>query len=181
MHNNSNMRNDSVPGITLYHKHRMFHETPRTQQPHNESWLKYYTDVIMGAMASQITRLTIVYPTVYTDADQRKHQSSVSLAFVPPVTGGAQRPSWLQVMATFTMTRLNALAQALTKLKPQWKWIHAKFYPFSKFRGLMPENAPFFLIPRTPASHWKNTPQFAKMVTIQPLLHDQFILLGIDQ
>ena len=36
----------------------------------------------MGAMASQITRLTIVYSTIYSGADQRKHQSSVSLAFV---------------------------------------------------------------------------------------------------
>ena len=36
----------------------------------------------MTAMASQITSLTIVYLTVYSDADQRKHQSSVSLAFV---------------------------------------------------------------------------------------------------
>ena len=35
----------------------------------------------MGTMASQITRLTIVYSTVYSDADQRKHQSSTSLAF----------------------------------------------------------------------------------------------------
>ena len=33
-------------------------------------------------MASQITSLTIVYSTVYSDADQRKHQSSASLAFV---------------------------------------------------------------------------------------------------
>ena len=41
----------------------------------------HYDDVIMGAMASQITRLTIVYSTVYSDADQRKHQSSASLAF----------------------------------------------------------------------------------------------------
>ena len=40
------------------------------------------TDVIMGAMVSQITRLTIVYSTVYSGADQRKHQSSASLAFV---------------------------------------------------------------------------------------------------
>ena len=39
-------------------------------------------DVIMGAIASQITSLTIVYSTVYSDADQRKHQSSASLAFV---------------------------------------------------------------------------------------------------
>ena len=36
----------------------------------------------MGAIASQITSLTIVYSTVYSDADERKHQSSVSLAFV---------------------------------------------------------------------------------------------------
>ena len=36
----------------------------------------------MGAMASQITSLTIVYSNVYSHADQRKHQSSASLAFV---------------------------------------------------------------------------------------------------
>ena len=36
----------------------------------------------MGTMASQITSLTIVYSTVYSEADQRKHQSSASLAFV---------------------------------------------------------------------------------------------------
>ena len=42
----------------------------------------HYGDVIMGAIASQITNLTIVYSTVYSDADQRKHQSSTSLTFV---------------------------------------------------------------------------------------------------
>ena len=36
----------------------------------------------MGTIASQITSLTIVYTTVYSDADQSKHQSSASLAFV---------------------------------------------------------------------------------------------------
>ena len=36
----------------------------------------------MGTMACQITNLTIVYPTVYSGADQRKHQSSASLGFV---------------------------------------------------------------------------------------------------
>ena len=39
-------------------------------------------DVIKGAIASQITSLIIVYSTVYSDADQRKHQSSASRAFV---------------------------------------------------------------------------------------------------
>ena len=36
----------------------------------------------MGAIAFQITSLTIVYSTVYSGADQSKHQSSASLAFV---------------------------------------------------------------------------------------------------
>ena len=44
--------------------------------------IHHYGDVIMGAIASQITSLTIVYATVYSDADQIKHQSSASLAFV---------------------------------------------------------------------------------------------------
>ena len=42
----------------------------------------HYGDVIMGAIASQITSLIIVYSTVYSDADLRKHQSSASLGFV---------------------------------------------------------------------------------------------------
>ena len=45
----------------------------------------------MGAIASQITRLTIVYSIVYSDADQRKHQSSASLAFV----WGIHRGRWI--------------------------------------------------------------------------------------
>ena len=32
----------------------------------------HYDDVIIGAIAYQITSLTIVYTTVYSDADQRK-------------------------------------------------------------------------------------------------------------
>ena len=42
----------------------------------------HYSDVIMVAMASQITNLKIVYSTVYSGVDQRKYQSSASLAFV---------------------------------------------------------------------------------------------------
>ena len=51
----------------------------------------HYDDVRMGAIASQITSLTIVYSTVYSDADQRKHQSSASLAFV----WGIHRDRWI--------------------------------------------------------------------------------------
>ena len=42
----------------------------------------HYNDVKVGAIASQITSLAIVYSIVYSEADQRKHQSSASLAFV---------------------------------------------------------------------------------------------------
>ena len=54
--------------------------------------LFHYGDVIMGAIASQITSLTIAYSNVYSDADQRKHQSSASLAFV---WGIHQWPRWI--------------------------------------------------------------------------------------
>ena len=43
---------------------------------------QHYSDIVMSAMASLITSLMIVYSTAYSDADQRKHQSSVSLAFL---------------------------------------------------------------------------------------------------
>ena len=60
--------------------------------------LHHYIDVIMSSMAFQITSLTIVYSSVYSGADQRKHQSSASLAFVRgiyrrPVKFPAQRAS----------------------------------------------------------------------------------------
>ena len=42
----------------------------------------HYSDVIMSAMMSQITSFSIVYSTACSGTDQRKHQSSTSLAFV---------------------------------------------------------------------------------------------------
>ena len=51
----------------------------------------HYDDVIMTTMAAQITSLTVVYSTVYSDANQRKHQSSASLAFV----WGIHRDRWI--------------------------------------------------------------------------------------
>ena len=39
----------------------------------------HYCDVIIGAIASQITSLMIISSTVYSSADQRKHLSSASL------------------------------------------------------------------------------------------------------
>ena len=62
----------------------------------------------MTTMASQITSLTVVYSTVYSDADQRKHQSSASLAFVwgihrdrwIPRTNGQQRGKCFHLMTS---------------------------------------------------------------------------------
>ena len=49
---------------------------------HSEKCHLHYNYVIMRAMASQITSLTIVYSTVYLGTYQRIHQSTAPLAFV---------------------------------------------------------------------------------------------------
>ena len=59
--------------------------------------INHCSDVIMRAMASQITSISIFYSTVYSGTDQRKHQSSASLAFVRgihrgPVNSPHKRP-----------------------------------------------------------------------------------------
>ena len=46
----------------------------------------HYCYVIMGDIASQITSLTSVYSTVYSDADQRKHRTGEFPAHKWPVT-----------------------------------------------------------------------------------------------
>ena len=43
------------------------------------TFVNHYNGVIMTTVASQITSLTVAYSSVYTFADQRKHQSSASL------------------------------------------------------------------------------------------------------
>ena len=50
--------------------------------------IRHYNDVIIGAIASQITSLTTVYSFVYSGTDQRKHQSFASLAFVRGIHRG---------------------------------------------------------------------------------------------
>ena len=55
------------------------------------NFIFHYDDVIMTAMASQITSLMIVYSTVYSGAYQRKHRSSASLAFA----WGIHRDRWI--------------------------------------------------------------------------------------
>ena len=73
---------------------------------------KHYSDVIMSMIASQITGVSIVYSTIYSGAHQRKHQSSVSLAFV---RGIHRSPSqW----------RENCFHLIMSSWKLPARWIH---------------------------------------------------------
>ena len=76
----------------------------------------------MGAMAYQITSLTIVYSTVYSGADQRKHQSSASLAFVRGIhRWSVNSPHRWQV--TRKMFPFDDVIMVLIFFSPQW-WCH---------------------------------------------------------
>ena len=66
-----------IPIHFLYQNiHTVTHSTPMGHEN------LHYSDVAMSMMASQITSVAIVYSIVCSGADQRKHQSSTSLAFV---------------------------------------------------------------------------------------------------
>ena len=60
----------------------IFIEDMRLKSFYDAGWFFITMTPLMRVIASQITSLTIVYSNVYSDADQRKHQSSASLAFV---------------------------------------------------------------------------------------------------
>ena len=75
---------------------------------------EHYDDVIMGAIASQITSPAIVYSTVYSDADQRKHQSSV---WHWPLCGEFTGDRWiLRTMAS------NAENVSISWRHHEWLW-----------------------------------------------------------
>ena len=78
----------------------------------------HYNDVIMTAMVSQITSLVSVYSRVYSGADQRKHQSSASLAFVKgihrwPVNSTHKRPVTRKMFPFDDVIMLDSLYQVV--------------------------------------------------------------------
>ena len=83
-----------------------------------------YNDVTMGAIASQVTSLTIVYSTVYPDPDQRKHQSSAPLGIVGgihrgPVNSPHKRPVTRKMFPfddVIMLRKASHLSTALTRL-----------------------------------------------------------------
>ena len=83
-----------------------------------------YNDVIMTTIASQITSLVVVYSIVYSDADETKHQSSASLAFVRginrdrwiPRTKGQLRGKCFRLMTSSCITRIAWRSHCLKSL-----------------------------------------------------------------
>ena len=74
-------------GICILHSQYygcQYHGDVRCQHISTLQWRHNGHDTI----TSQITSLTIVYSIVYSDTDQRKHQSSASLAFVRGIHRG---------------------------------------------------------------------------------------------
>ena len=83
----------------------------------------HYSHVRLSAVASQISSLMIVCWTIYSDAEQRKHQSSVSLAFVrgihrSPVNSPHKWP------VTRKMFPFDDIIMVLSKLSPKWRPPH---------------------------------------------------------
>ena len=100
----------------------------------------HYTDVIMGAVASQITSLTIVCSIVYSGAVQRKHQSSALLAFVRglhqwPVNSLHKWPVTWKMFPfddVIVYKEFRGKCQPCTssldivcKITPLWQWVYA--------------------------------------------------------
>ena len=77
-----------ITGLMLLHDKQNILNVFSHQLRHYWDIQEHHDDVIMTTMASEITSLTIVYSIVYSDADQRKHQSSASLAFVRGIHRG---------------------------------------------------------------------------------------------
>ena len=72
----------------------------------------------MVAMASQIASLKIVYWTVYSDADQRKHQSSASLAILRGNPPAEKVSIWLRLQDGVYTYNLNANSPIYVKILP---------------------------------------------------------------
>ena len=112
-------------------RHRLYRYQPTVYSQVEPSWSAgswgihddvmtwHYIDVIMTTIASQITSLTVVYSTVYSDADQRKHQRPASLAFV----WGIHRDRWIP------RTKGQLRGKCFHLMTSSWKYF-ARCWPF---------------------------------------------------
>ena len=85
----------------------------------------------MGAMASQISNLAIVYLDVYSGADRRKHQSSTSLAFVWGIhRGPVNSPHKWPVMPHHAPMHDKAMSKIT--LNMYYKWVLKKDFNYPR-------------------------------------------------
>ena len=90
----------------------------------------HYNDTIMSAMASQISCLTIVYSTVYSRADQRKHPSSASVVFVRGIhRWSVNSPKKWPVAGK--MLNFHSMTSSWVTWILQWSHLSLKAFPFT--------------------------------------------------
>ena len=116
---------------------------------HSGRNFKHYSDVVMGAMASQITSLMIVYSTVYTD--QRKHQRSASLVFVRgihrwPVNSPHKRPVTQKMFPFDDVIMANGMRQGCLSLAHITVWHHIEYVGFPHKGPVMWKAIPCYVI-----------------------------------
>ena len=94
----------------------------------------HYNDVIMSAMASQITGISVVCSTVGLGADQRKHQHFTSLAFVWgirwPVNSPHKRPVTRKIFPFDDVIMFKCLSHPSSKILQSYHDDGIKWKPF---------------------------------------------------
>ena len=134
----------------------------------------HYSDVIIGTMTSQITSLTTVYSTISSDADQRRHQSSASLAFVRGIhRGPVNSPhKWPVTRKMFPLYDVIMYYQLDPQLKTQWHHINKSGETFYS------RNMPFTVLS---AKWWTvkpNNPQDPDWYMEVPLISQTMLVKG---
>ena len=131
----------------------------------------------MGTVASQITSLMIVYSIVYSGTDQRKHQSSASLALVR----GIRRDRWIP------RTKGQLRETCFHLMTSSWnvgKYVAADHWPRTHYECLMVDKNYFTYqidahhldLMRSSISLWRDTlvsayPGFIIPITAQEIFH----------
>ena len=111
----------------------------------------HYSNVIMDMVLSQITSLTIGYSNVYSDADQRKHQSwplwgeFTGDGWIPR-TEGQKRGKCLNLMTSSWLSTLQKESQQYTKWpvsRSSLAWIECNLWIIGEdCDRLWPEESP---------------------------------------
>ena len=95
--------------------------------PPGDSEYTHYSNVIMSTTVSQITSLTIIYSTVYSAADERKHQNSASLAFVRGPVNSPHKGTVTRKMLPFDDVIVDIDVVLHSKCRKVWRDLDGHF------------------------------------------------------